>query len=808
MWANIVVDLNYNTNFNIMFSNTSSDILIHLAQWQYWWWFWFSFFWVLYFMLLARVLRFRTTKFRPKIVSSFRPHGKWGDLIICIIPVFWCFNILVNSNFLLKLLEWQAESSLFTIRIRGKQWYWVYKFDFKNFTDIISTPKNIGNNKWLFSFFGELKTSDNYLHIIQSRSQNKWIKNYWSQNFNKFSDDKKSKYSLLEENINFVKLSENFNKISQNNQNSVLTNNFNEKEFILDDTELHKELDLSLFNCGEEENTTNFNEEVNNNKNSTNGLLTKNINFSEISEIFKKIEQNTKNYVWLESYDEILNNFCEREFGCSVEEELDLSLFNFGQEDKKNLDNFIFCENINFSELSEIFNKNTQNKKKVELINNFCEKEFNCDSTKRDFSLFDLGAFVNGEYVDDCMWDFCTFLSSNTDIFYSNSHESSINFNEIFEKSSTLLKDFEYKNSKTNYLKIEKNCCFCEDLCKLCTIYLKNIDEFENIEEYSKHFDTFFEDASAFVKNNKENKNCFDGVCEINFEDKESLIDEKNESFNINKNNFLKNYENNFKNEIFFKNFIFSNNEENSRLSKNFSGKKKIFFLIKKDIKKINFLEKNFFFKIRFNDKNSNFNNKNSSNSTYFTFKQKRYKRRTQIQKFLKNYKNIENKDLIFNGFLNLNEDNVLDDNIKNPTKYYRMLRKNRLRGEDMPVSISKRLLRVKKTLVIPTNINITAITNSYDVVHSWFIPGIGLKMDCVPGRSTHHTFYVDNAGFYYGQCAEICGRYHHHMPIRVCALPFEHFLIWWNTFGLPKIIFNKKGYKHIKNHSFKKFSW
>jgi hypothetical protein len=45
-------------------------------------------------------------------------------------------------------------------------------------------------------------------------------------------------------------------------------------------------------------------------------------------------------------------------------------------------------------------------------------------------------------------------------------------------------------------------------------------------------------------------------------------------------------------------------------------------------------------------------------------------------------------------------------------------------------------------------------------------------------------------------------------MPIRVCALPFEHFLIWWNTFGLPKIIFNKKGYKHIKNHSFKKFSW
>ena len=51
--------------------------------------------------------------------------------------------------------------------------------------------------------------------------------------------------------------------------------------------------------------------------------------------------------------------------------------------------------------------------------------------------------------------------------------------------------------------------------------------------------------------------------------------------------------------------------------------------------------------------------------------------------------------------------------------------------------------------------------------------------MDCLPGRATHHTLYIDNVGLYYGQCAEVCGRYHHHMPIRVCALPFEHFLVW-----------------------------
>lgn len=48
--------------------------------------------------------------------------------------------------------------------------------------------------------------------------------------------------------------------------------------------------------------------------------------------------------------------------------------------------------------------------------------------------------------------------------------------------------------------------------------------------------------------------------------------------------------------------------------------------------------------------------------------------------------------------------------------------------------------------------------------------------------------FYIDNVGFYYGQCAEICGRYHHHMPIRLCALPFEQFLVWWQRRGVKRL--------------------
>ena len=114
----------------------------------------------------------------------------------------------------------------------------------------------------------------------------------------------------------------------------------------------------------------------------------------------------------------------------------------------------------------------------------------------------------------------------------------------------------------------------------------------------------------------------------------------------------------------------------------------------------------------------------------------------------------------------------------------YQAIKYNKHRTELVPVTLARRLLRTKRTLVLPAHINLTVITNSYDVVHSWFIPGLGIKMDCVPGRSTHHTFYIDSVGFFYGQCAEICGRYHHHMPIRICALPIEQFVVWWEHKG------------------------
>jgi heme/copper-type cytochrome/quinol oxidase subunit 2 len=139
------------------------------------------------------------------------------------------------------------------------------------------------------------------------------------------------------------------------------------------------------------------------------------------------------------------------------------------------------------------------------------------------------------------------------------------------------------------------------------------------------------------------------------------------------------------------------------------------------------------------------------------------------------------------------------------------LVKKAKSRLDTTRVASWNRLLRSRRVLVLPAHVNITVITNSFDVVHSWHIPGLGLKMDCLPGRATHHTLYIDNVGLYYGQCAEICGRYHHHMPIRVCALPFEHFLVWWHTFGLPKFLFPSDESKvklPVSKYFTRKFSW
>ena len=232
-------------------------------------------------------------------------------------------------------------------------------------------------------------------------------------------------------------------------------------------------------------------------------------------------------------------------------------------------------------------------------------------------------------------------------------------------------------------------------------------------------------------------------------------------------------------------------------------------FVTNNNIHDTDFVDKFEAIRFRFNDDNISNVHKNPNNNQYLTLKQKRYSLRNKL-------KTKERKELIPNledpittswtPYLKKNK-TFNNDNLKLENEY-RTFKKNKLRQEVFPVQLNRRLLRTRRTLVLPAHVNLTAITNSYDVVHSWFIPGLGLKFDCIPGRSTHHTFFVENVGFYYGQCAEICGRYHHHMPIRVCALPFEHFLVWWNSFGFTRLMYTDNRRNLVHNYGFRKYVW
>jgi len=587
MWGNIFTEVIVQSNFHIGFSNNKSDVLIHLGQWQYWWWFWFAFLWCFYYLVVLRFVRFRTLKFRPRLATTLKPHGKWGDLLIGVIPVSWCANILSNSNFLLRMIEWQNEGGLFTVRIRGKQWYWVYKFEVRSFVDILTTPKNIGRNKWCIYTPGDFQTSNDYLHILQLRLQNKWIKKYWNKyfatetredNFHLASADEKLRSFFVDHTLLSLNKSRHLN-----NSVSLIAGDF--------------ENDLSRDILTETDKTLLWSNHLNN------------FNW--------KVRLQNKSEMWEEKVP---------------------------------------------SEIIEQYNNS------ISAINPF---KANIDP-----------ADLYEDMRDDQHEDFMVFNGFSQNVLNNNIYE-------------------DYKS------------------------YFYRYQDYNQINRWTKKQTSVFYPVRLY----KEYDNTDSNIINIRFMDNEATVQPK----------------------------ILPHN-------------------------------------------------------SYLVFKQKRYLRKKVILPRVKYVKDdfgavSKSKKIRFSGKLHLH-DNTFDYYDFNATARYKRLKKQKIRDELTNVLLSRRMLRTRRTLVLPAHTNLTLITNSFDVIHSWFIPGLGLKLDCIPGRSTHHTFYIDNVGFYYGQCAEICGRYHHHMPIRVCALPFEHFLIWWHTFGLPRLMTTRKLKRFTKYYAARKYVW
>lgn len=547
--------------------------------------------------------------------TSVRGRGKWGDFLVALIPVTWCCNILINSNFILRMIEWQNESSLFTIRIQGKQWYWVYKYDPNTAQAVMSTPKNVGHNRWRVTSGQESYNADTYYQAIHLAAHLEFQDSY----------------------SKFIK------KIDTNRKN--LSN-------------------LSL----------------------SNEKLSITTGWSEATELTTEGSKYSEDFIHSMETSVVQSNYLYSTFNSNL-------VTNWGEED--------FDED----EIEEIytyppFEPNAKRDPIADLLESMPELSIeNSDRVSSNRSLFSLGniSLFDVYYNTDNYFNSETF----TNLFNSNK----LNFNAYYDFLQ--LDETSDADSNARHNLTTQPFRLLRGVLNQHTTDILQSDKFSSTKLNKLLFlNTKYSNSGESLK------------------DKE-LMPETLWGFRQKKYKRLKKFK--FKPEVVYDPVTFK-----------IIGQKTLITSPKIDIAGLDLI-------------NPNLSNVNPKVETNVTLKDR-------------------------------------SRSVEDTFNYRLAARINRHRSELVPVTLARRLLRTKRTLVLPAHVNLTLITNSYDVVHSWFVPGLGLKIDCVPGRSTHHTFYIDNIGFYYGQCAEICGRYHHHMPIRLCALPFEHFVVWWQSKGTARM--------------------
>nr|YP_010277825.1 cytochrome c oxidase subunit II [Cataglyphis aenescens]UHY95029.1 cytochrome c oxidase subunit II [Cataglyphis aenescens] len=93
------------------------------------------------------------------------------------------------------------------------------------------------------------------------------------------------------------------------------------------------------------------------------------------------------------------------------------------------------------------------------------------------------------------------------------------------------------------------------------------------------------------------------------------------------------------------------------------------------------------------------------------------------------------------------------------------------------------RLLDVDNRCILPFNYPIRILTTSMDVIHSWTVPSLGIKMDSTPGRLNQSLLFMNRPGVFFGQCSEICGMNHSFMPIVIESTNFINFKNWLKSF-------------------------
>ena len=100
------------------------------------------------------------------------------------------------------------------------------------------------------------------------------------------------------------------------------------------------------------------------------------------------------------------------------------------------------------------------------------------------------------------------------------------------------------------------------------------------------------------------------------------------------------------------------------------------------------------------------------------------------------------------------------------------------IRDEDLKPG-QLRLLDVDNQMVIPVGKKVRILSGSADVIHSFFIPSLGVQRYAIPGRTIEMWLSADRPGVYYGECNQICGEAHSRMPIAVRAVTDAEFNDW-----------------------------
>jgi cytochrome c oxidase subunit 2 len=89
------------------------------------------------------------------------------------------------------------------------------------------------------------------------------------------------------------------------------------------------------------------------------------------------------------------------------------------------------------------------------------------------------------------------------------------------------------------------------------------------------------------------------------------------------------------------------------------------------------------------------------------------------------------------------------------------------------------RLLSVDNQMVVPVGKRIRVLTASGDVIHSFFVPSMGVQRYAIPGREIETWFEASEPGTFYGECNQICGENHSRMPISIKAVSEADFNAW-----------------------------